>query len=230
LLQVRSSTSVVVAAFVASLVLTGCASVFSQGGGSRPFVYKQGPADPPETIQEKAGVVAKREEPAPPPARTAAASPPAARAPERSAAAPAPVERSAPAPAFQQPPSTASAAAPVVPEAMGGYTQASRYGDLLFISGQIGNDLRSGAFDAGGDVEAQTRRAMDNVRAILENNRLTMANVLSVTIYLANISHLTAVDRIYHGFFKGTPPARTVVEVAHLPRGALIEVSAVAGR
>ncbi len=115
-------------------------------------------------------------------------------------------------------------------EPLGGYTQASRYGDLLFISGQIGNDVRTGAFNAGQDIDAQTRQAMENLRAILENNRLTMANVVSVTVYLASINQLASVDRVYHGFFKGTPPARTVVEVAHLPRGALVEISAIAGR
>ena len=110
------------------------------------------------------------------------------------------------------------------------YTQATRYGDLLFVSGQIAIDHASGAFDAHQDIEAQTLRTLQNVRLILESNRLTMANVVSVTVYLSNISHFAAMDAVYQGFFKSTPPARAVVEVGHLPRGALVEISVIAGK
>jgi 2-iminobutanoate/2-iminopropanoate deaminase len=115
-------------------------------------------------------------------------------------------------------------------DAFGRYTQATRYGDMLFVSGQIALDARTGDFDMKQNVETQTRRALENVRAVLEANRLTMANVVSATVYLAKISHLSAMDGVYHDFFKGTPPSRTVVEVSNLPRGALVEVSVIAGR
>ncbi|MGH7488711.1 MAG: RidA family protein, partial [bacterium] len=107
---------------------------------------------------------------------------------------------------------------------------ATRYGDLLFVSGQIAIDPRSGAFEAARPVELQTRQVLENIRTVLESNRLTMANVVATTVYLSKISAFSAMDEVYHDFFKGTPPARTVVEVSNLPRGALVEISAIAGR
>jgi 2-iminobutanoate/2-iminopropanoate deaminase len=115
-------------------------------------------------------------------------------------------------------------------ESVNRYTQATRYGDLLFVSGQIALDLRNGAFDSRQDVAAQTRAALENIRAILESHRLTMANVVSTTVYLSKISDLPAMDAAYREFFRGTPPARSVVEVSNLPRGALVEISVIAGR
>jgi len=109
-----------------------------------------------------------------------------------------------------------------------GYTQAARYGDMLFLSGIIPLDA-SGQL-AGKNIEEQTRQAMDNVRAVLESNRLTMANLVSVTVYLSSINDLGGMDRVYATFFRSNLPARSVVEVQRLPRGALIEVSAIAGR
>jgi len=76
----------------------------------------------------------------------------------------------------------------------------------------------------------QTQRVLDNVRAILESNQLTMANIVSVTVYLSNLGNLVAMDRAYQAYFRQTLPARSVVEVAKLPRGALVEISAIAGR
>jgi 2-iminobutanoate/2-iminopropanoate deaminase len=212
---------------LAASSLGGCGLEGASAGG-RPFVYKQGPGDPPSTIEEKAGVVAKRETP---PAAPVSAPAPSAAAPPPRAATPQGERLFGPAPSVAAATSAAPAASAgsVAADATGGYTQATRYGDLLFLSGQIALD-RTGNFPAGQNIEAQTRQAMENVRAILENNRLTMANIVAVTIYLTAVNDLAAVDRVYHGFFKGTPPARSVVEVSHLPRGALIEVSVVAGR
>jgi 2-iminobutanoate/2-iminopropanoate deaminase len=122
-------------------------------------------------------------------------------------------------------PQAAPAAGP-----LGEYTQATRYGDMLFVSGQIALDPRTGTLSADATIEGQTRQVMENVRSVLEANRLTMANVVSVTMYLSRINNLPAADRVYGTFFKGALPARSVVEVANLPRGALIEVSVVAGR
>jgi 2-iminobutanoate/2-iminopropanoate deaminase len=130
------------------------------------------------------------------------------------------------------PTAPAGQAAPVAQASVGGpggYTQASRYGDLLFISGQIGNDPRTGAFEDA-SIEVQTQRAMENIRAILETNHLTMANIVSVTIYLSSLNNLAAADRAYQSYFRQSLPARSVVEVSKLPRGALVEISAIAGR
>ncbi len=214
--------------------------------GGRTLFYKQGPGDPPSQIETKAGVVSKRVTPeavvayapaAPTPVREAA---PVAVAPAPERVAP-PPERVAPAPERVAPKPILAQASPAAPSSaprsdlpstdlFNRYTQATRYGDLLFVSGQIAVDPRTGAFNGDQDIEAQTRQVLENIRAILESNRLTMANVVSTTVFLANISQFTAMDGAYHGYFKGTPPARTVVEVSHLPRGALVEISLIAGR
>ncbi len=133
----------------------------------------------------------------------------------------------APTPAAAARPGVAVAAANPV---RGGYPQASRYGDMLFIAGQIALDPRTNNVDADAPIDAQARIAMDNVMGILEANALTMANVVSVTVYLKNIGDLRGMDLVYERYFKGTLPARSVVEVARLPRGAAIEISAIAGR
>jgi len=164
-------------------------------------------------------------------ARTTPPPAPSARnAPEPVAqAAPRPVPAATPAPTTgrvgESPAGSREVAAPA-----SGYPQASRYGDLLFVSGQIPLDLRTMAVNVDGSIEEQTRIALENLRSVLEANRLTMANVVSTTVYLKNISDLGAVDSVYMRYFKNALPARSVVEVARLPRGALIEISAVAGR
>jgi 2-iminobutanoate/2-iminopropanoate deaminase len=181
--------------------------------GGRPLIYKNKPAD---EVEIRAGIPRKVD-------------------PNEEAAAPA---RPAPAPSPQAAPRRAESlahaqpapSAPALGEFAARYTQASRYGDLLFVSGQIANDLRTGDFDSGQGIEAQTRRALENVQAVLEANRLTMANIVSTTVYITNISRLSAMDAVYHDYFRGNPPARTVVEVSNLPRGALVELSVVAGR
>lgn len=111
----------------------------------------------------------------------------------------------------------------------GAYTQGTRYGDLVFVSGQIGMDLRTTQM-VGEKVEDQTRQAMENVRLVLEAHRLTMANVVSVTVYVKDIAQFRAMDEAYEKFFRGALPARSVVEVARLPRGALVEIAVIAGR
>jgi 2-iminobutanoate/2-iminopropanoate deaminase len=203
------------------------------------MLYKQGPADPPSTIEEKGGVVAKRGPGDPAvtvPDRVAYA--PAERgtsaAPDRSSYFRSPSESPAPRTELAQAaaPRAASTrtASNGATELFNGYTQATRYGDLLFISGQISIDPRNGSFEEGRTMAQQTRQVLENVRAVLESNRLTTANVVATTVYLSKISAFAAMDEVYHDFFKGTPPARTVVEVSNLPRGALVEISAIAGR
>jgi 2-iminobutanoate/2-iminopropanoate deaminase len=192
-------------------------------------LYKQGPGDPPSTIETKAGIVSKRA----PESASAVVAPAPAREVAPVAVAPLP-ERVAPKPILAQAapvaPSSAPRSDPASTDLFNRYTQATRYGDLLFVSGQIAVDRRTGAFNGDLDIEAQTRQVLENIRAILESNGLTMANVVSTTVFLANITQFTAMDGAYHGFFKSTPPSRTVVEVSHLPRGALVEISLIAGR
>ncbi|HEX5129534.1 MAG TPA: RidA family protein, partial [Usitatibacter sp.] len=79
-------------------------------------------------------------------------------------------------------------------------------------------------------VADQTRAAMENIRAVLEAHRLTMANVVSVTVYLKDLQEFRAMDDAYEPFFRGNLPSRSVVQAARLPRDALVEISVIAGR
>lgn len=100
-------------------------------------------------------------------------------------------------------------------------SQATRYGDLLFLSGQVA---------ASGDIAQQTHAVMEKVGGILESHRLTMANVVHVTVQLASMKDLQAMDAAYTSHFPSSLPARTVAEVAHLPGDALVQITVVAGR
>lgn len=142
-------------------------------------------------------------------------------------------QRPAPARTAQAPrgatrtPAAGGVPAPV--STLGGYTQATRYGDLLFVSGQIGIDHGSNQM-RGTNIQDQTRQVMENLRAILESHRLTMANVVSATVYLKDIKDFGAMDEVYETYFRSNLPSRSVVEVSQLPRGALVEISVIAGR
>lgn len=107
--------------------------------------------------------------------------------------------------------------------------QAVRYGDLLFVSGQLADDPASLAI-VESDIQAQARTAMDNLERILEIHNLTMSNVLSVTLYLQDIDELAKVDEVYASYFRRGLPARSVVRVSGMPNGSLVEISAIAGK
>ena len=109
------------------------------------------------------------------------------------------------------------------------HAQAVRYGDLLFVSGQIADDYTSRAI-VGNDIQAQVRTAMDNINRILESHGLTMSNVLSVALYLQDLDELPRADEAYASYFQRGPPARSVVRVSGLPKGSLVEISVIAGR
>lgn len=127
-------------------------------------------------------------------------------------------------------PAGEKAAAPKVGEGgASGYTQAVRYGDLLFLSGQIGTDPDSGKL-AGGSVELQAEAAMENVQRVLGRHGMTMSNIIWVTLYLKRMADLPVVDAVYAPYFRRALPARSVVVVNELPRGGLIEISVIAGR
>ena len=113
------------------------------------------------------------------------------------------------------------------PAAIGPYSQAVRAGDLLFLSGQIPLDPATGQIVTG-DVVAQTDRAMHNLRAILEAAGCALADVVRTTIYLVDLAQFAAVNEAYGRFFEPPYPARTTVQVAALPRGAQVEIDAVA--
>ena len=113
------------------------------------------------------------------------------------------------------------------PAAIGPYSQAIRADKLVFVSGQLPIDPATGAF-AGDDIAAQTRQSLTNIKNILASDGLTMANVVKTTVLLKNISDFGAMNEVYATFFEGACPARAAFAVAALPKGALVEIEAIA--
>jgi 2-iminobutanoate/2-iminopropanoate deaminase len=114
------------------------------------------------------------------------------------------------------------------PGAIGPYSQGIDTGSLLFVAGQVGIDPATGELVEG--IEAQTERVMRNIAAVLDAAGLTMANVAKTTILLADIEDFATVNTIYARFVGDPPPARATYAVAALPRGARIEIEAIATR
>ena len=114
------------------------------------------------------------------------------------------------------------------PAAIGPYSQAVGIGGLVFTSGQI--PLLPDGSLVEGEVEAQTRQVLANLRAVLEAAGSSMEHVLKCTVFLANMDDFAAVNAVYAEAFPSDPPARSAVEVARLPRDVLVEIEAVALR
>jgi len=112
------------------------------------------------------------------------------------------------------------------PAAIGPYSQAVKAKKWLYCSGQIGLDPATGEMAA--DLAGQTNRALENLRAVLGAAGLTPADVAKVTLYLVNMNDFAAVNEIYGKFFGSHKPARATVTVAALPKGALVEIDAIA--
>ena len=113
------------------------------------------------------------------------------------------------------------------PKAVGPYSQAIKAGGLLFISGQIPLDPATGQMTAT-DVVAQTKQVMKNIGAILAAEGLTFADVVKTTVYLTDLSEFARLNDAYAPHFESDPPARATVQVAALPKGAKVEIEAVA--
>ena len=111
--------------------------------------------------------------------------------------------------------------------AVGPYNHAVRVGDLLFCAGQIPLDPATGQLVAG-DTKAQTVRVLENVKTILDDQRLTFANVVKSTIFLTNLADFSAMNEVYAQYFTTDFPARSTVQVAALPRGASVEIEVMA--
>lgn len=109
------------------------------------------------------------------------------------------------------------------PRAIGPYSQAVRAGQLVFLSGQLGIDTATDQLVPGGTT-AETRRALENCRAVLAATGLTLADVVQVQVLLADIADYTAMNEVYAAFFPVDPPARAAYAVAALPRGARVEI------
>lgn len=115
------------------------------------------------------------------------------------------------------------------PKAVGPYSQAVVTESLIFVSGQIPLDPKTGLI-VEGDIKVQTKRAMENVIAILESADATIDNVIKVTVYLADIKDFAAFNEVYATYFTTNMPARSCVGVASLPKGASLEIDVIAQR
>jgi 2-iminobutanoate/2-iminopropanoate deaminase len=113
------------------------------------------------------------------------------------------------------------------PEAIGPYSQAVEAGGLVFISGQIPIDPKSGNV-LQADIKAQARQVMENANAILSEAGCGMPQVVKVTIYLKNMADFAAMNEVYGGYFRSDPPARATVEVSRLPKDVAVEMDFIA--
>jgi 2-iminobutanoate/2-iminopropanoate deaminase len=113
------------------------------------------------------------------------------------------------------------------PAAIGPYSQAVRSNGFLFSAGQIALDPSTGQL-VSGDIAAQTRRVLENISAILKAEHLSFDHVVKTTIFLIDMNDFQTVNEIYGSYFREDPPARSTVAVASLPKGALVEIEAVA--
>ena len=111
------------------------------------------------------------------------------------------------------------------PAPIGPYVQAKMAGDTLYISGQLGIDMKSGELADG--VEAQAECAMENLAAILKCQDLGFDNVVKTTVFMTDLADFTTFNHIYAEYFPENPPARSCVQVAALPKGALVETECI---
>lgn len=113
------------------------------------------------------------------------------------------------------------------PAAVGPYSQAVKVGDMVFVSGQIPLDPKTGEIIMA-DIQKQTRQALNNLMAVLAAGEASAADIVKTTVYITKMADFPLMNQVYEEFFPNDPPARACVEVSALPRGALVEVDAVA--
>ena len=118
---------------------------------------------------------------------------------------------------------------PNAPAAIGPYSQAVQAGNMLFVSGQIPIDPATGEF-AGSDITTQTHQSLTNVKNILEAAGYTLNDVVKTTVLLADIADFAAMNAVYAEYFNENKPARACFAVRDLPRGALVEIEAIANK
>jgi 2-iminobutanoate/2-iminopropanoate deaminase len=113
------------------------------------------------------------------------------------------------------------------PAAIGPYSQAIKAGNFLFVSGQLPIDPLTGQF-AGDDISSQTKQSLKNLQAIIEAAGMNIDHIIKVTVYLSDMNNFAAMNEVYSTVFKTAYPARVAVEVARLPKDALVEIEATA--
>jgi 2-iminobutanoate/2-iminopropanoate deaminase len=116
---------------------------------------------------------------------------------------------------------------PDAPPALGPYSQAIGAGPFLFCSGQVPLQAATGEL-VGQDVAEQTKQALLNLGAVLKSAGLSYANIVKTTVFLTDLSQFTEMNSVYATFFQDTPPARSTIEVSALPKGARVEIEAIA--
>ncbi|MCS6920582.1 MAG: RidA family protein [Elioraea sp.] len=118
---------------------------------------------------------------------------------------------------------------PNAPAAIGPYSQAVQTGNILWLAGQIAIDPATNQVRHG-TIEEETRLVLDNLKAVVEAAGMTMANIVSVTVFLKDLDEFPRMNAVYATYFPNNPPARATVQVARLPRDVKIEIAAVAVR
>ena len=113
------------------------------------------------------------------------------------------------------------------PKPIGPYSQAVKSNGFLFASGQVALDPRNNEF-LGGDIRQQTQRAMENIKAVVEAAGSNLHHVVKTTVFLKDMNDFAAMNEAYGTFFPAAPPARSTVQVARLPKDALVEIEVIA--
>lgn len=113
------------------------------------------------------------------------------------------------------------------PAAIGPYSQAIMYGNVIYVSGQLPIDPKTGNFSSD-DIKEQTKASLENIKAILKEAGADFSNVVKTTVFLDNIADFSAMNEIYSSYFSEPYPARAALEVGKLPKGAKIEIEVVA--
>ncbi|KJR45833.1 Endoribonuclease L-PSP [Desulfosporosinus sp. I2] len=112
------------------------------------------------------------------------------------------------------------------PAAIGPYSQGVKVGNLIFTSGQLPINTQSGELVA--DIEGATKQSLDNVKAILESSGSSMDKVVKTVVFLKDMNDFAAMNTVYATYFPNNPPARSAVQVARLPKDAIVEIEAIA--
>lgn len=119
---------------------------------------------------------------------------------------------------------------PGAPEAIGPYSQAIRVGNTLYLAGQIALDPATDQMIADRSIEAETRRVLDNLKAVVEAAGFRMSDIVTTTVFLADLNEFGRMNAVYATYFPTNPPARATVQVARLPRDVRVEIAAIAAR
>lgn len=112
------------------------------------------------------------------------------------------------------------------PAAIGPYSQGVKYDNLIFVSGQLPIDLETKELAIG--IEAQTKASIENIKNILEMADSSLEKILKTTVFLQNMEDFSLMNAVYTSYFKSAPPARSTIEVARLPKDALVEIECIA--